>query len=47
MSETGQGLIEDNREDEIIPGSEIANVWGVYVSMRSLYAANNEYLSTR
>ena len=27
ISETGQGLIDADREDEILPGSEIANVW--------------------
>lgn len=31
MSETGQGLIDDDREDDIIPGSEIANMWGTYL----------------
>ena len=30
MSETGQGLIDDGREDEIAPNSEIANIWGKY-----------------
>ena len=28
MSETGQGLLDARREDEIINGSEIANIWG-------------------
>lgn len=28
LSQTGQGLIDDDREDEITPGSEIANIWG-------------------
>ena len=27
ISETRQGLIDTDREDEILPGSEIANVW--------------------
>lgn len=28
MSETGQGLLDEGREDDIIDGSEIANIWG-------------------
>ena len=28
ISETGQGLLDAGREDEILPGSEIANIWG-------------------
>lgn len=28
LSQTGQGLLDDDRADEIAPGSEIANVWG-------------------
>ena len=30
MSETGQGLIDKGHEDEMTPGSEIANMWGKY-----------------
>jgi hypothetical protein len=30
MSETGQGLINEDHEDEMTPGSEIANMWGTY-----------------
>jgi hypothetical protein len=30
MSETGQGLLDNSCEDEIAPGSEIANIWGRY-----------------
>ena len=33
MSETGQGLIDDGREDEIAPDSDIANMWGRYCSI--------------
>ena len=29
MSETGQGLLDEGREDEITQGSELANVWGL------------------
>lgn len=29
ISETGQGLLDAGREDEIMPGSEIANIWGM------------------
>jgi hypothetical protein len=32
MSETGQGLIDDGREDDITPGSDIANMWGTRYS---------------
>jgi hypothetical protein len=28
MSETGQGLIDEGRKDEMTPDSEIANMWG-------------------
>lgn len=29
MSDTGQGLLDEGREEDIVKGSEIANVWGV------------------
>ncbi|KAF8813997.1 hypothetical protein BYT27DRAFT_7083095, partial [Phlegmacium glaucopus] len=29
---TGQGLIDQDREDEIVPGSELANKWGIFLS---------------
>lgn len=29
MSQTGQGLIDADREDEITFGSEIFNAWGM------------------
>ena len=28
MSDTGQGLLDEDHEDEILPNSEITNVWG-------------------
>lgn len=37
MTETGQGLIDDGREDEITPGSEIANMWGRYSMFTYLF----------
>jgi hypothetical protein len=33
MSETGQGLIDDGREDKITAGSEIANIWGNVITL--------------
>jgi ribosomal protein L24E len=27
MSETGQGLLNNGQEDQIVPGSEIGNIW--------------------
>lgn len=35
ISETGQGLIDEGREDEITPGSEIANIWGNVIMLLS------------
>jgi len=29
MSDTGQGLLDADREDEILAGSDIANIWGM------------------
>lgn len=34
LSQTGQGLVASDKEDEIQPGSELANVWG---ELSSLY----------
>ncbi len=31
LTATGAGLVDDDREDEIVPGSELANLWGMYV----------------
>lgn len=31
LSETGQGLIDNGLEAEITPGSELANVWGMFM----------------
>jgi hypothetical protein len=28
MSDTGQGLLDADCEDEILAGSDIANIWG-------------------
>jgi hypothetical protein len=44
MSETGQGLLDAGQEDEIIPGSEIANVWRKS-SHHSYYLLPSVYLS--
>jgi hypothetical protein len=35
LKETGHGLVANDREDDIKPNSEIANVWGVYVPTRN------------
>lgn len=43
MSETGQGLINKGREDEITPGSEIANIWGRYHMFIYLFLMSNLY----
>ena len=40
ISETGQGLIDEGREDEIIPGSEIANLWGNVIKLSSSFPTN-------
>lgn len=40
MSETGQGLVDDGRENEITPGSDIANIWGRYYNFLSFLMSN-------
>jgi hypothetical protein len=45
MSETGQGLIDDGREDDIAPGSEIANLWGKVVATFASFLSNNSIIS--
>jgi len=36
MSETGQGLLDSSRADEMSPGSDIKNLWGKYMLVYSL-----------
>ena len=33
MSETGQGLLDNDRADEMTPGSDIKNLWGMLASL--------------
>jgi hypothetical protein len=30
MSDTGQGLLDEDREDEFTTGSDIKNIWGTF-----------------
>ena len=32
ISATGQGLIQEDRESEFEPGSQLANIWGMGVA---------------
>lgn len=31
MSKTGQGLLNNDKEDQIIDGSELKNLWGKFI----------------
>ena len=33
MSETGQGLLDDGQESDMIPGSDIKNAWGTSICL--------------
>jgi hypothetical protein len=35
MSETGQGLVDNDQTNMMKPGSEIKNMWGVLLSLMS------------
>ena len=44
ISETGQGLLDNGQEDQIIPGSEIDNIWSTCLSFlycKSFYTSRN------
>jgi hypothetical protein len=32
MSATGMGLVEEDREAEIIPGTDLGNIWGMLLA---------------
>jgi len=39
LSEMGQGLLDADWEDEITPGSKIANIWGDQLFVACIFAA--------
>jgi hypothetical protein len=47
MSETGQGLLDNGNEADILEGSEIANVWGEHAHLQSLSFSDLKLCQTK